>query len=241
MSSATRSVQFGLTQIPFATRQSQRRESIAITVEPSSRVRVVTPSSCPVDAADAAVRRKAAWILEQWDEQRRRASSMPREFVRGETYYYLGRGYKLLIRPGEKSAVRLTGGRFEVALDPVARESETSAHIQAKLEDWYRVRGMAYLSPLVLEYSGKIGVVAPPVSITAFKTRWGSCSPRGIRFDWRIMMAPRQLVRYVVAHEVCHLRHADHSRSFWRLLERVMPDYSRRHAELSTLGPRLSF
>lgn len=241
MSSTTRSVQFGSTQIPFGIQQSSRRESIAITVEPSSRVRVVTPDSCSADTADAAVRQKAPWILEQWDEQRRRASSLPREFVRGETYYYLGRGYKLLIRRGEESAVRLIGGRFEVVLGSVTRESETKSRIQASLEDWYRIRGMACLSPLASEYSDKIGVVAPPVAVTAFKTRWGSCSPRGIRFDWRIMMAPRQLVRYVVAHEVCHLRHADHSRSFWRLLERVMPDYSRRHAELSTLGPRLSF
>lgn len=54
------------------------------------------------------------------------------------------------------------------------------------------------------------------------------------------MMAPRRLVQYVVAHEVCHLRYPDHSKQYWRFLERIMPDLRQRYAELATLGPRLS-
>ena len=59
-----------------------------------------------------------------------------------------------------------------------------------------------------------------------------------VSFNWRIIMAPKRLVEYVVAHELCHLKYNDHSRDFWRLLERAMPDYERRRAELAVVGPK---
>jgi predicted metal-dependent hydrolase len=108
------------------------------------------------------------------------------------------------------------------------------------LQDWYRGRARAYLPPLVHRYARQIGAERPTLKVVAMKTRWGSCSPGAIRVHWQVMMAPRHLVRYVVAHEVCHLRHPDHSRAFWRLLHRVMPDCRRLHAELAVLGPRLA-
>ena len=84
----------------------------------------------------------------------------------------------------------------------------------------------------------RLGVQYQSVRILEMKTRWGSGGPDGqLRFNWRIVMAPRALVEYVVAHELCHLRHSTHSPAFWRLLAQFMPDHEDRRQRLAILGP----
>lgn len=240
MSMTMRSVCFGNTLIPFRVSVSPRRETIAITVKPDMAVRVVTPTDAPVTAVDRAVRRKAEWIIEQWDNHRRMVRSAPRQFQNGESIRYLGRNHRLSIRRGPQASLRLVGGVFEAAAPHHESPEATRQRLAGLFQDWYIERGMAYLAPLVEHYGGQLGIDVPSVRVVTMKTRWGSCSERAIRFHWQVMMAPRRLVRYVVAHEVCHLKQPDHSRLFWRLLERVMPDCHQRHAELTVLGPRLS-
>jgi len=240
MSATTRTIRFGNTLIPFGVSVSPRRETIAITVKPDMAVRVVTPPEAPPAIVDRAVRRKAEWIIEQWDCRRRMASSAPRQFQNGESIKYLGRNYRLRVRRGSPTSLRLFGGVFEAAVSSRDSEEAMRRELAQLFQHWYRERGVAYLTPLVEHYGGQLGIDVPQVRIVAMKTRWGSCSEWSIRFHWQVMMAPRRLVRYVVAHEVCHLKHADHSRPFWRLLERVMPDCHQRHAELTVMGPRLS-
>lgn len=240
MSATMRAVRFGNTLIPFGVTVSPRRETIAITVKPDLLVRVVAPPEAHLKQVDHAVRGKAEWIIEQWDKRRRMNTPTPRQFQNGESIRYLGRNHRLRIRRGREPSIRLVGGVFEV----VARQRNSPDLVREEMSElfreWYRERGRAYLTPIVEFYGRQLGVDVPPVKLVAMKTRWGSCSSRSIRFHWQVMMAPRRLVRYVVAHEVCHLRRQDHSRPFWRLLEQLMPDCHQRHAELAVLGPRLS-
>lgn len=240
MSTTLRTVQFGNTLIPFGVAVSPRRETIAITVKPDMTVRVVTPPEATPVIVDRAVRGKAEWIIEQWDNRRRMNSAAPRQFRSGESIKYLGRNHRLRIRRGSPASLRLFGGAFEATVPLNESAHATRERLAQLFQDWYREHGTAYLTPLVEHYGGQLGIDIPPLRIVSMKTRWGSCSARSIRFHWQVMMAPRRLVRYVVAHEVCHLKYPDHSRPFWRLLERVMPDCHQRHAELAVLGPRLS-
>jgi len=81
----------------------------------------------------------------------------------------------------------------------------------------------------------------PKLTVRHQERRWGSCSPGVVRFNWRIIQAPIRLVEYVVAHEVVHLLHDDHGRSFWSKLGQVLPDYEMRREALRRMGPRLSW
>lgn len=75
-------------------------------------------------------------------------------------------------------------------------------------------------------YAERLGVDKPKVLVRDQAKRWGSCTSKGeLRFNWRIVMGPMSLVDYVVAHEVCHLRVADHSARFWKLLGMIQPDH----------------
>jgi predicted metal-dependent hydrolase len=103
-----------------------------------------------------------------------------------------------------------------------------------------RVRARRLVSELAEEEAGRIGVSYRRIRIGAQRTLWGSCSGRGtLSFNWRLVLAPPDVVDYVIVHELCHLRVPNHSRSFWALLERHRPHWRRQRAWLREYGPEL--
>ena len=93
---------------------------------------------------------------------------------------------------------------------------------------------------LVDEEAVELGVQAGRISIRDQRTRWGSCSPNGnLSFNWRLVLAPFEVLDYVVVHEVCHLREANHSRRFWGLVEIRRPEWRDQKAWLDEHGPEL--
>jgi predicted metal-dependent hydrolase len=93
---------------------------------------------------------------------------------------------------------------------------------------------------LVDEEAEALGVVANRIQIRDQRTRWGSCSANGnLSFNWRLVLAPFEVLDYVVVHEVCHLREANHSRRFWRLVESRRPEWRTQKAWLDEHGPEL--
>ena len=89
-------------------------------------------------------------------------------------------------------------------------------------------------------WSTKLGLHPSSVLIREPKKRWGSADATGnIRLNWRIVQMPTRLLDYVVAHELVHVAHPDHTREFWRTLGRAMPDYEARRESLRRLGRQL--
>ena len=93
---------------------------------------------------------------------------------------------------------------------------------------------------LVEEQAEKIGVTYARIRIGGQRTLWGSCSSRGtLSFNWRLVLAPFEVLDYVVVHELCHLRVPNHSRRFWALVERHRPRWREQRDWLRTYGPEL--
>ena len=94
--------------------------------------------------------------------------------------------------------------------------------------DWYRERASEFLDARVRHYTGLTGAHFTKIGITDTRTRWGSCSSKGIlNFSWRLVMAPREVVDYVVVHEVVHIEEMNHSKRFWRKVEALAPEFRR--------------
>jgi hypothetical protein len=93
---------------------------------------------------------------------------------------------------------------------------------------------------VVEDEAAELGVAVNRIQIRDQRTRWGSCSPAGnLSFNWRLVLAPFEVLDYVVVHEVCHLREANHSRRFWRLVETRRPQWREQKAWLNEHGPEL--
>jgi hypothetical protein len=105
---------------------------------------------------------------------------------------------------------------------------------------WYRQHAQQRLPEIASVWAHKLHVEVGAVLMREQRRRWGNCDRSGLlRLNWRIIQAPRACIEYVVAHEVVHVRHPNHTPAFWAALGRVMPDYERRRARLKALGASL--
>ncbi len=243
-------VRWGTTTIPYTIQRSGRRATISLAIDPLDGLLVPAPAATPVPKLDAVVKGKARWVVERI----RRSSERPpavasREFVTGETFSYLGRAVRLrLVRATRTPAPRahdrtatLRGGWLYVTIPRVIDERHRVPYVRTALACWYEFHALERLPEIAARWATKLDIALPSAAVrvvTGQTRRWGSCANGVLRFNWQIMQAPRALVEYVVAHEVVHLRHEDHSPAFWATLGRAMPDYDARRARLRELGAR---
>jgi len=237
-------VQFGRTRIEYGVRRSARRRTVAVSVDPRLGVLITAPTGVPISRLDTVVHRKARWIVDRLRRVNGVDAGLPhREFVSGESYLYLGRQYRLKVTHAmQPAAMRLIGGWLVAPVPKALSDRERQSVVRRVLEAWYRQHAARRLPDRVAEWSRKLGVPEPRVVIRDQQRRWASCDTHAtIRLNWRIVQAPMRLVDYVLTHELVHLRHKEHSKAFWAVLGRAIPDCDRRREELRRIGARLEW
>ena len=202
--------------------RTERRKTADIRVEDGA-VSVVVPIDLPVERIDSLLKDKRKWIKEKIVLHRQAQPVSEKQFVSGEAFSYLGRNYRLKVEKGVFQPVRLLQGRLVVT---VPQGKDQPHVIRNALIRWYKRQAEQKLREKVDRYAPVVGVEPTGVGIKSFKSRWGSCTAKGrLEFNWRVMMAPASVVEYVVIHELCHLKHHDHSADFWSAVSRVLPNY----------------
>ena len=237
----TSAITFGGTRLPYTIRRSSRRKkTVAVSVDPRLGVLLVAPEHLTTPQLDTLVRQKARWIVERLRQVQTGESQLgPREFVSGESLWYLGRHYRLKVHSQITQEAKLRGGWLHVGATSGTMQT---AQVRAAVVSWLRAHATRRLPERMETWRRTAGVAMPRVIIADQQKRWGSCDQRGtIRLNWRIIQAPMRLVDYVVVHELVHLRHRGHGRDYWRAVGRVMPDYERRREDLRRLGSRLTW
>lgn len=217
-------------------RSARRRKTIALYIEPSGDVLVRAPMKTPHSRLRDMVKARAGWIVRKRGFLKETAHQATREFESGETFSYLGRHLSLKIVPdghSKKPCIRMDGDALEVILDPCRMNGDRPAVIKDAIEQWYRLRAAELVPERVRIYAGKMNLPETEVYIRNQKRIWGSCSTKGVlRFNWRIVMAPVSLVDYLVVHELCHIKQRNHSKSYWKAVGRILPDYKIRRERL---------
>ncbi len=135
-------------------------------------------------------------------------------------YLYLGKEYELAVRTNQKDIVEIS--------DKLYLGSPDLKYADTYILSWYREQARKVIRERVSLYSKRSGSQFNSVSIgnTAATTRWGSCSSqKNLNFNWKLIMAPIQVIDYVVAHELAHLKELNHSRNFWETVRRMHPLY----------------
>lgn len=227
------SVRWGRTNIPYAYRFS-RRKTLAISVHPDLAVTVVAPEETPLEAIRDKVKKRGAWIRQAWREYQLYLPHQPaRSYVNGETHRYLGRQYRLKAQQGEKESVKCLRGYLWVT----TRGEPRPQRVKELLEGWYRDHARKIFRER-LEFccrrAALEGITMPALRIQKLAKRWGSCSDAGrILLNLELIKAPKDCIDYVITHELCHLKEKHHGPRFWRLLEKLMPDYENRRKLLN--------
>jgi predicted metal-dependent hydrolase len=213
-------------EIDYVVRRSQRAKRVSVKVHPDASVEVVLPHRAPERAAAAAVVELAPWIERRLaqveatrDALRQRAGTLP----------YLGLSLRLVSEPARRT-VRRDGERLLVPeLNP-----------NPAIERFYRRAARAEIAARLDLATVAVGQTYSALSIRGQRSRWASCSANGaMSFNWRLLLAPEQVLEYVVWHEVCHLEIRDHSPRFWALLASRFPDHRRQRSWLRANGATL--
>lgn len=215
--------------IDYAIRRSDRSRRVRVTVAPvSGAVEVVLPARARDRDAARAVTELAGWIT------RRRAESIrARDTIAARAGRLPFLGQTLRVAPdSDRTRAHRRGDALLVPGDPEAR--------MAAIERWYRRTARVEIAPRVQAATATLGVQSTGLTIRNQRTRWGSCSAQGaLSFNWRLLLAPEEILDYVVWHECCHLVHLDHSPRFWALVAAHVPDHRARAAWLRDHGATL--
>ncbi|MDW9525435.1 DUF45 domain-containing protein [Sinorhizobium meliloti] len=240
MTEGKHELNFGGELVRFAIQRTSRRKTVAISVG-FDGVRVLAPSDLDEARILDVVRKKGPWILRKQAGYRELGGvPLDREFVSGETYYYLGRAYRLRVVPDSDSVATRIVARGSTLIAPVPPDMPSvirRSAVRSALRHWYRDKAKKHFPERGRVVAEALGISRPPIHVVDQSKRWGSCDARGcIRLNWRLIMAPMPLVDYVIAHETCHVLEHNHSRRFWRSLETIMPDYEERLRKLDRIG-----
>jgi predicted metal-dependent hydrolase len=219
--------------IAYTLKRSARRRRIVLSVDETGLTVHVPWRTAERQIAEV-IAQSQSWIARQlaaWATRKPRR----RAWAHGEQLDFLGRQLSLALiqRAGVPLARLRDDAVLEVGL-PAAPEPELVREIVVK---WYRRHALPHLSERVTHFCARLDTPAPRVFLSDARTRWGSCNAQcEIRLNWRLMQAAAHVVDYVVAHEVAHLKVLSHSSRFWRVVERIYPDYQSAKAELAAMS-----
>jgi predicted metal-dependent hydrolase len=201
---------------------------------PSGRVTLVAPKGTRPEVARAYAVSKVGWIRDQQAKLREQARETPREYVERESHYLWGRRYLLSVREEEaKPAIRL--GHRNITL--TVRPGSSRATREAVVHEWHKSLLHEAVRELIRRWEPKLGVEVAQYFLQRMKTKWGGCNPRArnIRLNTELVKKPKDLLEYVVVHEMLHLLEPTHSDRFMTLMSNHYPPWREARAELNEL------
>jgi predicted metal-dependent hydrolase len=225
-------IQLGATEISLM-RKNIKHVHLSVH-PPSGRVTMVAPLATRSEVARAYAVSKLGWIREQQAKLRGQAREAPRQFVERESHYLWGRRYLLTVREEEgKPSVRLSHRRITLTVRPGRRTENCEAVIHA----WHRSVLHNALPGLIRKWEPKLGVEVTGYFLQRMKTKWGSCNHRAghIRLNTELVRKPKDLLEYVIVHEMIHLLEPTHSERFIAILDIHYPSWREARAELNEL------
>ena len=209
-----------------------KRNSIALVIHPNGIVEVRAPKYLPDFTVRAFVKSKSAWIEERLAFVARKKSK-EKKFINGEKFLFMGNEYVLQI--GNYLQIEIKDGKL---LFPLGMVSKGSVY----LEKWYIRQAKSFVKKLVDEYSVSMNTSYNGLSFSDTSSKWGSCThDNKLQFNWRLVMAPLLVMRYVVIHALSHTTQKNHKVLFWNTVRKYNPSYKAQVKWLKENGNLLKF
>lgn len=208
------------------------RSTLALSVRPDGTLELKAPRGASAASIQAKVKARLRWIVRQrvhFREMQR--DRVPLRYESGATHTYLGRQYRLKVIEAAKPSVRLRGAYIHIATP-----SKSPERVRALLVEWLREKAKSQFKVRVEKWTPWCearNLPTPTARLLRMRKRWGSSHRDGrILLNPELINAPAICVDYVIAHEICHLKHPHHGRAFFRLLAEVFPGWPKVKARL---------
>ncbi len=222
--------------LPCRIRYTRRQGSIAIRIT-ADEIRLLAPRGTPDHTLNQLLRERADWINRAIGEHQA-SQPPPRTWQDGDSLRLEGSDYPLRLTAGSEDSLSFDGHRFCLRL----RSTDTEpAQRLALIQDWYQQQAEVRWPERLVYWSGVTGLQPQSLKIRPYKSRWGACTRDGrISLNTLLLPAPREVLDYVIIHELCHLMHLNHSPAFWGLVESHCPEWKLRRRWLRDHGHRLA-
>lgn len=227
-------IKYGNSVIQYTLIKSKRRKTSQITVT-SDGVTVRTPQTKTIADVKRIIQERVQWIFKK---QLHFAKQKKQVFSIKSTLSVQGKDYKIHIIPNSTEKTRLDGNRIEFH---VPKKKHAIKQIKAQYQTYLEKRAKALFPKLVQELARKVGITPAKINIKQLKDRWGSATLSGeINLNSNLMKAPRNVIKYVILHELCHFKIKEHSHHFWNLISKHMPEYEESVKWLEVNGIRIN-
>jgi predicted metal-dependent hydrolase len=201
---------------------------------PNGRVTLVAPKGTRSEVARAYAISRLGWIRDHQARMREQARETPRQFVERESHYLWGRRYLLTLRKeAARPSIRVNHRAITLTVRPVSNSTQRARVIH----EWHKSLLHDLVPRLIARWEPKLGVDVAGYFLQRMKTKWGGCNRRArtIRLNTELVKKPKDLLEYVVVHEMLHLVEPTHSERFVALLNRHYPGWREARAELNEL------
>lgn len=201
---------------------------------PDGRVTMSAPTETRSEVARSYAVSKIGWIREQQAKLRSQARETPRQFVERESHYLWGRRYLMTVVEQEaKPTVSVDHKRITLYVRPGADRGRRATIIH----DWHKALLHELVPPLISRWEPKVGVHVVAYFLQRMKTKWGSCNHKAghIRLNTELVKKPKDLIEYIVVHEMVHLLEPTHSERFVSILTKHYPSWREARAEINEL------
>jgi predicted metal-dependent hydrolase len=224
-------------RVDYSVKRQARRSKIALFVEPTGRLRFVAPLRTRTATIDKFLQSSSQWVLHKLQEtQKNPAPHFPAQFTEGSVFYFKGEGYPLAITPHQKVCGIMDGRLVPPTPDYRLPPDTKNEEIRLDIILWYKKQARLYLTARSQFWCDQMGLHYRSLKITSPTRQWGSCTAQNdIRLNWRVLMAPPEIIDYLIVHELAHIRHKHHRKLFWDLVQYYIPDYKLRQQFLKRM------
>ena len=225
------SIAYGTKTIRFSLRFSPRK-TVGIYVTPDKRVKIVAPFHSNISRIKQIAEKQSKWITKKIN--RFNGFELPelaKEYVSGEAHLYAGRQYRLKVIQSKEEMVKLKGKYIFIYT-----HTRNKKIVKRLLDACYQKKAKEKFNErLQICYADfkREKIISPKISLRKMTKRWGSCTKKGlVLLNPELIKAPVYCMDYVITHELCHLKYHDHSKNFYRLLNKYMADWVKRKKRL---------
>ena len=216
------SVEYGTKSIAFDVARKPNQKNTYINVD-SDGVLVKTNDTTTIEQIKEMVRNKSAWISKKLELFK--AIALNRDISTGSRLYYMGKSYYVAMFQDESAetiTINFTHSKFHITT-PL---KYTDRELHNAIESFYKQKAIEKIVPLTKKWAKNMGVIPEHISFRYSKKRWGSCSGENrISFNYHLVKLSSSLIEYVVIHELAHITFENHSKEFWKLVHKHLPDY----------------